>query len=293
MGRTKEFSEDIEKQAIYNYIEKRQGLQTAGKDFGISQYMMEKILKKYQIQKRTYTEAKQQGRKYPCNDDFFKVQSADMAYILGLIAADGYISAKENCISIELQQQDKEILNKIAKITEVTRPIQIQQRNTGKYTATLRNWSAAWKQDLSHYGITNKKTFTLKPPTLLLPQYRIDYIRGYFDGDGSISTSHTKNSKGIEYDKNSFEIVGASKQEIDWIRTELINHYCIILNKPSQYITNTNTVIYKIITTNKDQIQKIYNLFYNTESNLYLQRKKEKFETILNIPRDSNSLVKE
>lgn len=293
MGRTKEFSEDIEKQAIYNYIEKKQGLQTAGKEFGISQYMMEKILKKYQIPKRTYTEAKQQGRKYPCNDDFFKVQSADMAYVLGFIAADGYVSAKENCISIELQQQDKEILNKIAKITEVTRPIQVQQRNTGKYTVTLRNWSAAWKQDLSHYGITNKKTFTLKPPTLLLPQYRIDYIRGYFDGDGSISTSHTKNSKDVEYDKNSFEIVGASKQEIDWIRTELINHYCIILNKPFQYITNTNTVIYKIITTSKDQIQKIYDLFYNTESNLYLQRKKEKFETILNIPRDSNSLVKE
>ena len=51
--------------------------------------------------------------------------------------------------------------------------------------------------------------------------------------------------------------------------------------------------MYKIITTDKEQIQKIYDLFYNTESNLYLLRKKEKFETILNIPRDSNSLVKE
>lgn len=293
MGRTKEFSEDIEKQAIYNYIEKKQGLQTAGKEFGISQYMMEKILKKYQIPKRTYTEAKQQGRKYPCNDDFFKVQSADMAYVLGFIAADGYISAKENCISIELQQQDKEILNKIAKVTGVTRPIQTQQRNTGKYTATLRNWSAAWKQDLSHYGIINKKTFTLKPPTLLLPEYRIDYIRGYFDGDGSISTFHATNNKGVKYNKHSFEIVGASKQEIDWIRSELINHYHIILNKPSQCIVNVSTIIYKIITTNKDQIQKIYNLFYNTKSSLYLQRKKEKFETILNIPRDSNSSVEE
>lgn len=293
MGRTKNFSEEIEKQAIFNYIEKKQGLATAGKEFGISQYMMEKILKKYGIPKRTYTEAKQEGRKYPCNDDFFKIQSPDMAYILGFIASDGYISAKENCISIEILQKDKDILFQIAEKTSVTKPISLQTRNNGCETATLRNWSASWKQDLSHYGIVNNKTFTLKPPTLLLPKYRIDYIRGYFDGDGSISTTKAKNSKEIIYDKNSFEIVGVSKPTIDWIREELINHYHIILNKPGYYTTNTGTVIYKIITTDKKEIQKIYNLFYTTDSGLFLQRKKEKFETILNIPRDSNSSTEE
>lgn len=293
MGRTKKFSEEIEKQAIFNYIEKKQGLATAGKEFGISQYMMEKILKDYGISKRTYTEAKQQGRKYPCNDDFFKVQNADMAYILGFIAADGYISAKENCISIEILQKDKDLLFQIAEKMNVTRPISLQTRNNGCETATLRNWSAAWKQDLSHYGIVNNKTFTLKPPTLLYSDYRIDYIRGYFDGDGSISTAKAKNSKGIVYNKNSFEIIGASKQTIDWIREELINHYHIILNKPGHYTTNTGTIIYKIITTDKKEIQKIYDLFYCTKSNLFLQRKKENFETILNIPRDSNSSIEE
>lgn len=293
MGRTKNFSEEIEKQAIYNYIEKKQGLQTAGKEFGISQHMMEKILKKYGIPKRTYTEAKQIGRKYPCDDNFFKIQNADMSYILGFIAADGYISAKENCISIEIHQKDQEILSKIAEKTKITRPISTQCRKNGSQTATLRNWSLAWKQDLVHYGITNKKTFTLQPPELLLPKYRIDYIRGYFDGDGSISTTIAKNGKGIIYNKNTFEISGASKAAIDWIRNELINHYHIILNKPGHYTTDSGVIMYKIITTNKTEIQKIYDLFYNTESNLFLHRKKEKFETILNIPRDSNSLIKE
>ena len=126
--------------------------------------MMEKILKKYGIPKRTYTEAKQEGRKYPCNDDFFKIQSPDMAYILGFIASDGYISAKENCISIEILQKDKDILFQIAEKTSVTKPISLQTRNNGCETATLRNWSASWKQDLSHYGIVNNKTF--KPVTI-------------------------------------------------------------------------------------------------------------------------------
>ena len=293
MGRTKNFSEQIEKQAIFNYIEKKQGLCTAGKEYGISQHMMEKILKKYGITKRTYTEAKQEGRKYPCNDNFFKIQNADMGYILGFIAADGYISSKENRISIEIQEQDKDILFQIANKTNVTRPIHVQKRNSGKTTATLRNWSYTWKQDLAHFGIVNKKTFTLQPPNLLLPKYRIDYIRGYFDGDGSISTTIAKNGKGVIYNKNTFEITGASKSAIDWIRNELINHYHIILNKPSFQTLQNGTIMYKIITTNKTEIQKIYNLFYNTESSLYLNRKKQKFETLLNIPRDSNSSIEE
>ena len=91
MGRTKELSEEIERKIIYNYVELKQGLNTVGRNFGVSQYMVEKTLKKYGIKKRTYTEAKQTGRKFPCNDNFFKVQNSNMAYILGLLAADGSV----------------------------------------------------------------------------------------------------------------------------------------------------------------------------------------------------------
>ena len=246
MGRTKNFSEDIEKKAIYNYVVNKQGLGTAGKEFGISQYMMEKILKKYQIPKRTYTEAKQVGRKFPCNDNFFKIQSADMAYILGFLAADGYVSKNENCISMELQAKDKEILDRIAKVTKITRPITVQQRKNGNYTATLRNWSFEWKKDLSHYGIVNKKTFILSPPELLNSKYYIDYIRGYFDGDGSLSITPAVNGKGTTYNKYSFEIVGASKREMDWIYKTLVVNYGIILNKPSHSTTKNGIIMYSM-----------------------------------------------
>ena len=293
MGRTKNFSKEIEQKAISNYVVKKMSLQSAGREFGISQFMMEKILKEYGIPKRTYTEAKQGGRKYPCNDDFFKVQSADMAYVLGFIAADGYISKKENCVSIELNEKDIQILEDIKTATGVTRPITVQTRKNGNRTATLRNWSKSWKDDLAHYGITNKKTLTLSPPKLLLPQYRIDYIRGYFDGDGSISSYHSVNGKGYSFTGTTFEIVGASKEAISWMRLELIQHYQIILNKMGFDKTKNDIKMFKITTRNKEEIRKIYNLFYRNSSSLYLQRKKEKFETFLHIPRDSNSSMEE
>lgn len=289
MRRTKTFPQKIEKQAIYNYIVNKQGLQTAGREFGISQPMMEQILKKYSIPKRTYSEAKQGGRKYPCDDNFFKRQSHEMAYVLGFIAANGCVSSKENRISIEVQESDRQILERIKEVTKVTRPITIQLRKNGKRTAMLRNWSSEWKSDLAHYGVTNKKTLTLKPPTMLAPEYRIDYIRGYFDGDGSICSCNNKSQKGYGHTANRFEIAGTSKQAMEWIYLELIRHYHIMMNALTSEKLDGGVTMYKVRACGGKELRAIYNLFYSSEGTMCLLRKKEKFETILNTPRDSNS----
>ena len=282
MGRRIQISEEVQRQVIYNYVELKQGLLTSVKPFGLSQFLVERILKENGIKKRTYTESKQEGRKYPCNDNFFKTQSSEMAYILGFLATDGNIGKKENCISIELQHEDLCILEKMKEITESTRPISEQVRKqTGNTTNSWKVWSKEWKEDLNKYGITPKKTFTLQPPTLLNPEFRKDYIRGFFDGDGSIY--HLK-----ENNRTFVEIVSASQNVIDWIREELTLHYGICINKKITEKKSNGTIIYKIKIGSLKEINKIYHIFYD-DTNLYLPRKKEKFEALLNIPRDSNS----
>ena len=248
--------------------------------------MVEKILRKYGIKKRTYTESKQEGRKYSCNDDYFKVQSPNMAYILGLIASDGSVSKKENLIAIQLLESDKSILEEIRKETQSERPLSMYTRkNTGHIIATFRVWSKSWKDDLAHYGIVPNKTFILKPPELLKPEYRIDFIRGYFDGDGSIYSNPSQNKLGVD-------IVGASKEMMEWIHNELVNHYHLMLPRPATEVLNNGTVMYKVRTNSKEEVKKIYELLYSN-GGLCMQRKKRKFETLLNIPRDSNSLDEE
>ena len=113
MGRMIEINEEIEKQVLHNYVDLNMSLCKSGEEFNLKQFHVESILQKYGVNKRTYTEAKQLGRKFPCNDNFFKVQSSNMAYILGLLAADGSVSKKENLIAIQLKATDKEILEKI------------------------------------------------------------------------------------------------------------------------------------------------------------------------------------
>lgn len=286
MGRTKELSEEVERKIIYNYIELKQSLGTVGKDFGVTQYMVEKTLKKYGVKKRTYTEAKQARRKFPCNDNFFKVQSSNMAYILGLLAADGSISKKENLIAIQLKATDKEILEKISEKTQNTRPLESYTRKeTGYEISSFRVWSAEWKKDLAHYGIMPEKTFTLQPPDFLLPEYRIDYIRGYFDGDGSVYHLDSQN-------RLFFEIAGASKVMIDWIRNELTNHYHIFINKELIETKPNGTIMYKVKIGSIEELNKLYTLLYK-DKELFLARKKEKFYSLLKLHETSIPTVEE
>ena len=282
MGRIKDIPEDIKIQVVKNYLEKHLSLINSGKEFGLSQRAVESILKEYGVRKRTYTEAKQLARKYPCTDNYFKFQNHNMAYILGLIAADGSVAEKENLISIQLNADDEALLENIRVETGCSRPISFYEgKLTGQKMATFRNWSKDWKTDLSYYGIVPNKTFKLTPPELLSPEFRIDYIRGYFDGDGSIYSVDLQNRVFVE-------ISGVSKKMIDWIRNELLNNYHIILNKELKETKSNGTIVYKIKIGSKKEIEKLYNLFYKNNS-LFMKRKKEKFELLLNIPRDSNS----
>lgn len=270
----KQVSEEIQQKIIDNYIQGK-GLIAAGKSFGCSQKVVETILKNHGIKKRTYEESKQAQRIYSLNDDFFKIQTPDMAYILGFIAADGCVSAKENSLSIQLQKQDTELLEKIKDIVQSTRPLDFYTTHQGRDTVKFQVWSAAWKKDLMVYNIVPNKTFTLKPPTFLKRSLYKDYIRGYFDGDGCI---YYRNN---DYAQCNWEIVGASKEMIIWIREFLATEYGIVNNKILTSTLDSGVIMYKTTYGGKEKISKIYNALYYPNC-LTLQRKKEKIETILN-----------
>lgn len=268
--------DDIKEQIIDRYVNQHLGLQTAGRPWGYSQKVVETLLKNAGIHKRTYTEAKQISRIYNINDDYFKTQSSNMAYILGFLAANGNISKKENSINIQLQQSDEQILLDIKKEVQSTYNLDYYKTTTGRDTVKFNIWSSEWKKDLAIYGIEPNKTFTLKPPNRLNKIYYKDFIRGYFDGDGSISY-HKDN-----YKHCSWEIVGASYNMIQWIYDILVNQYNILnIGNVNKFYTENDALMYKIGYYNIQDIQKIYNLFYKDNNCLCLLRKKEKFETIL------------
>lgn len=277
MGRRIELSQEQIDTIIYNYVILKKGLIPTGKAVGVSQKVVERVLKENGIQKRTYVEAKDTLRVYSVDDDYFKKQNHNMGYILGFLAADGSIAKKENKISLLLKTEDEEILEKIRQEVQSTRQI---KRYEGKYgtVSSFIVYSSSWKKDLSCYSIVPEKTFKLLAPEHLSKEYWLDYIRGFFDGDGSISEANGT---------IQFKIGSASKPILDWIRNFLANEYGIC-NKGLNYQKLDSEKDFWNLLYYGENVRKLYQLLYKNPESLKMDRKYNKFTKLYEekYPRD-------
>ena len=143
------------------------------------------------------TEQKESLRKYFLNDDFFHViDTEEKAYWLGFMYADGYITSLYNRIAITIARSDKDHLEKFKKAVSFTGNI-CDYKATGfdnneTDCSRLIMSSDKMKSDLIKCGCVENKTFIIKfPSNDIVPDNLIwHFIRGYFDGDGSITHSH-------------------------------------------------------------------------------------------------------
>lgn len=190
--------------------------------------------------------------------NYFSKQNNKMAYIIGFLSADGNVSKKDNRIQSQLSIKDKEHLKKIQ--LEIGGCEVYEYLSNGYKSCGWHCFSAQIKKDLAEYGVIPNKTGKLSIPKKLEKKYWKDYIRGYFDGDGSICK-----------DGNGFRVsITSANKEI----LEDINNYFVENGiKSSNLYSDHNNV--SIRYRSQASID-IYNLLYY-ENCLCLDRKKEKF----------------
>lgn len=120
-------------------------------------------------------------RKYLANDFFFSKWSVDMAYCLGFIAADGHVWKERPFLTICISNKDHECLDYIKNCISPNTKIRNGQHNTIQICI---NSKRIWK-DLNKYGINHNKSEYMRLPKIP-NKFLGDFLRGYFDGDGSI-----------------------------------------------------------------------------------------------------------
>ena len=281
--KTKIPQEIIEK-IIINY-NKGMGLKASGEEFNISAYVVRNILINNDITIRTQSESAVLSninrKKYFCNLNYFKTQSSNMAYILGFLAADGYISLNKNEIKITLAQKDAELLEKIKKELEFTGEVKYTVTNKGFDIATLEITCSEYKKDLAEYNIIPQKTFKFSISKNLDKKYWIDFIRGYWDGDGTICTAGKSAIRA--------SLCSAKKETLEQILNFLEENYNI--KKVSiQERAGINTLYYFQYSTTATK--QLFKAMYYQEDLLYLDRKYKKFCELCidnKYPRDSIS----
>lgn len=120
-------------------------------------------------------------RIYSLNENYFKIWSANMAYILGFLIADGTV-ARDNH-SVIIAQKEKYILENIKKELGSNQPL-FKNKDTGVYLLTIN--SKIIKEDLIEiHGVKPNKSSTIEFP-YVPEEFMSHFIRGYFDGDGFV-----------------------------------------------------------------------------------------------------------
>ena len=207
-------------------------------------------------------------RKYTCDDNFFSRDTPEAFYWAGFIAADGclYLKHEKNKkIQIGLSIKDighlykfKLAINFDGKITYVT--------YRGKYGgAAIGIYSSKMFDDLeSIFGLHERKSLAMTFPKNLIDNTNIShFMRGYFDGDGSINQS-----KGYP----RFGLRGT----VDFLNTynDILKTNCVLFDKrPKQYdsIGEIQYMGYKAVSQIKDF------LYQDAFSAIYLDRKYNRF----------------
>lgn len=138
------------------------------------------------------------GGGYKVDEDFFENWSPEVAYIVGVIAADGgvYINKLHNKHDLEITSVDVDWLDKIRKVMKAEYQLykRVYKGKNGKCLLVyrLRIGSKKLVNDLLKIGITPRKSLTLRFPTI--PEHYLShFVRGYFDGDGDMWTCVRKN----------------------------------------------------------------------------------------------------
>ncbi len=146
-------------------------------------------IKKYKL-KRKKTLPRRSKTRYYLNERYFeKINNSNKAYWLGFIAADGGVGEgkSKRVLRIFLSRKDRCHLEKFKKEVEYEGPIYDGKvKNKEYFYSILQICSHKMVEDLATHGIVANKTKILKRPDIDKKYYR-HWIRGMFDGDGSVS----------------------------------------------------------------------------------------------------------
>ena len=209
------------------------------------------------------------------DENFFEeINSEIKAYLLGFFAADGNVCGKTNKLSLGISEKDEYIANLFKKYITPYHKIQRIHNTKG---ALNRQPQVVWtvsrkklKDDLSKFGIIPNKTHSNFSLDNVPYEFKHHYIRGYFDGDGSIYRGFSKGRNKI-----CVNFTNSTKRIL-----EDINNYCKDINfKLETKMSKNNFEYYVLAIYNKIEVEKFYNIIYNN-STFYLKRKFDKFNFV-------------
>jgi len=264
-------NEILTKELLYElYYKKKKSLEDIGQLYGCSRVYIYNLCKRYGIKPKTKSKARADAKLAGKNvlyskvdENFFSQWTNEMSYVLGFIYADGNIHPHG---ALTMYQKEKEILDKIKVFMKSEHTIK-RYKNNKNYLYHLMIGNKKIVKDLDRLGVKKNKSLIIEFPNI--PDNFVNhFVRGYFDGDGSIYR------KGGGW---TFSLVSGSKRFIQQLKNKLEEYG--VTEKVIYKFTNAEAFYFKY--GGKLDIIKLYAFLYDTyslEHELYLKRKYEIFK---------------
>ena len=244
---------------INKYLNENYTLKQLGKEFNCSYSTIRNLLNKHKIKSR----GNKQG--YPRDEFYFnKIDTEEKAYWLGFLYADGCVHSNNYEISVNIT--DKEHIEKFkAAIKAFNHNITEIQDKRFQNAKTLYQFSIKDKQlhqDLIKWGCIPQKSLLINKIPNIPRDYVSHFLRGYFDGDGSLHYLRGTNNYRISF-------VG-TKDFLNDIQKELQTNVSLQSNIAGK--------AYVLQIAGRRQIERILKYLYNnSKENNRLNRKYQKY----------------
>lgn len=204
---------------------------------------------------------------------FEVIDTEEKAYWLGLLYADGCVNLKSTVLELTLKDEEhvnkfKEFMKTDAKVR--TKKVTIEGKENTYYKISI--CSKKIISDLISLGCTERKSLTLTFPTEnQIPTSLIShFIRGYFDGDGTVGKYVRSKSRHPIY---SFKILGT---------LEFLTRLSEILDEAigaEQAKLKRHSGVYEYARGGRLLLLKIRKFLYQ-DATIYMSRKYDVFNTI-------------
>ncbi|MDA9935202.1 hypothetical protein N9C41_01310 [Candidatus Marinimicrobia bacterium] len=302
-GKTIGLSKKITKELLEElYVQKELSLQDIAKIFGCNRQNIQYWKRKYKIGGRNKSEARKIALKenkiiqkiesknfqgtpainIKCNTSFFKTWSKEMSYVLGIIYSDGNLSlgkehgnnkTRNTSSVLSISQKDPEILEKIKNLIATNAKLYLRPRRvyngivSGK-TYSIRLSIKEIVDDLISLGLEPNKSMTMDFPEVP-KEFQRHFIRGLWDGDGSIRNLNKKAKK--EYWRCDY-VCGSLK-----FLNGMINIFHKVNIKNIRIYNRPNANAHDII-IEKNEIPSLFKYMYKgVDKNIYYSKKHELF----------------
>jgi hypothetical protein len=237
--------------------------------FNLSKRTLPKILKEANIN------TKLKNRYVIKNENYFhNIDIEFKAYILGFIYADGFVGVNNDfCIGLSDKYDDNlKILKRLKNELQTDLKIKhsISKDGYGSYIFKFSNKKIV--SDLKLHGVFTCKSLTMEDLPILEQNLMHHFIRGYFDGDGTICTYYDNYDNRQRY---VMEILG-TPIFLNKMHSHICNSCNIYKTKlKNNRVNNLASICHKGI----KQLIKIREYLYN-DATIFITYKHDKFYDI-------------